>query len=161
MLRNVARNLDNVSYPEDPVDNLSIRYSMPRWILELWIPAYGMENVERMLQSFQEEQPLVIRCRDEMSRSICGRRAYMQNRIQYLPYAWQISGFDYLGGLESFRSGEFSVQDISSMLVGETADPQTNDYVIDVCAAPGGKIHPCGGKARRKRACGGKRSDAV
>ena len=50
VLRNVARNLDNVSYPEDPVDNLSIRYSMPRWILELWIPAYGMENVERMLQ---------------------------------------------------------------------------------------------------------------
>ena len=33
VLRNVARNLDNVSYPEDPVDNLSIRYSMPRWIL--------------------------------------------------------------------------------------------------------------------------------
>ena len=62
----------------------------------------------------------------------------MQNRIR-ICVCMADSGFDYLGGLESFRSGEFSVQDISSMLVGETADPQTNDYVIDVCAAPGGK----------------------
>lgn len=142
VLRNVARNLDNVSYPEDSVDNLSIRYSMPRWILELWIPAYGMENVERMLQSFQEEQPLVIRCRDEKVPEHLRAEGVHAEPHPYLPYAWQISGFDYLGGLESFRSGEFSVQDISSMLVGETADPQTNDYVIDVCAAPGGKsIH--------------------
>lgn len=142
VLRNVARNLDNVSYPEDPVDNLSIRYSMPRWILELWIPAYGMENVERMLQSFQEEQPLVIRCRDEKVPEHLRAEGVHAEPHPYLPYAWQISGFDYLGGLESFQNGEFSVQDISSMLVGETADPQENDYVIDVCAAPGGKsIH--------------------
>ena len=148
VLRNVARNLDNVSYPEDPVDNLSIRYSMPRWILELWIPAYGMENVERMLQSFQEEQPLVIRCRDEKVPEHLRAEGVHAEPHPYLPYAWQISGFDYLGGLESFQNGEFSVQDISSMLVGETADPQENDYVIDVCAAPGGKSTQLAGKMR-------------
>ena len=31
------------------------------------------------------------------------------------------------------------VQDVSSMLAGELADPQPGDRVIDVCAAPGGK----------------------
>ena len=32
-----------------------------------------------------------------------------------------------------------AVQDVSSMLVAEVADPKKGDYVIDVCAAPGGK----------------------
>ena len=41
--------------------------------------------------------------------------------------------------MESFQNGEFSVQDISSMLVSELAGPKEGDYVIDVCAAPGGK----------------------
>ena len=31
------------------------------------------------------------------------------------------------------------MQDVSSMLVGEAADPKAGDLVIDVCAAPGGK----------------------
>lgn len=142
VLRNVARNLESVAYPEEPVENLSIRYSMPRWILELWISAYGMEKVERMLQSFQKEQPLVIRCRDAHVPEHLRAEGVKAEPHPYLPYAWQISEFDHLGGLESFQKGEFSVQDISSMLVGEIAEPQKDDYVIDVCAAPGGKsIH--------------------
>ena len=51
----------------------------------------------------------------------------------------EISGLDYLAGLKSFKEGLFYVQDVSSMLVAETAAPKKNDYVIDVCAAPGGK----------------------
>ena len=39
----------------------------------------------------------------------------------------------------AFKRGWFQVQDVSSMLVAETAAPKKNDYVIDVCAAPGGK----------------------
>ena len=31
------------------------------------------------------------------------------------------------------------VQDVSSMLVAEIANPSKSDYVIDLCAAPGGK----------------------
>ena len=59
--------------------------------------------------------------------------------VPELPYAFEISGLDYLAGLKSFKEGLFYVQDVSSMLVAETAAPKKNDYVIDVCAAPGGK----------------------
>ena len=60
-------------------------------------------------------------------------------RHPYLLYAFEITGYDHLEGLESFREGLFAVQDVSSMLAGEVADPQRGAYVIDVCAAPGGK----------------------
>ncbi|MBQ8627143.1 MAG: methyltransferase domain-containing protein, partial [Agathobacter sp.] len=37
------------------------------------------------------------------------------------------------------QEGLFYIQDISSMMVAETAQPQEGNYIIDVCAAPGGK----------------------
>ena len=41
----------------------------------------------------------------------------------YLKEALILSDLDYLSALESFRDGAFQVQDVSSMLVGEVADP--------------------------------------
>lgn len=150
VLRNVARSLDAVKYPEDPVERLSVQYSMPMWILELWLKSYSMETVETMLKQFQSETPLTVRLR--LSQSSGSEEAEIksvteqleQEGVQvkqhpYLPYALCISGYDYLGGLKSFQEGKFSVQDISSMLVCEIAGPKQGDLVIDVCAAPGGK----------------------
>lgn len=150
VLRNVARNLEQVVYPQNPVQNLSVRYSMPVWILELWLKSYSIETVELMLEQFQRETPLTVRCKvaevqtkgknsvSELKKCLAeeGVRA---EQHPYLPYALCISGFDYLAGLDSFQKGLFSVQDISSMLVCEIADPKEGDRVIDVCAAPGGK----------------------
>ena len=147
VLRNVARKLDEVTYPKDPVEAISVRYSMPRWILDLWLEEYGMDTVEKILADFQSEKPVTIRCN-------CGRispgeleeklaaEGVTAVRHPYLPYAYSITGYDYLGDMESFRQGLFAVQDISSMLVGEIATPKEGNLIIDVCAAPGGKaIH--------------------
>lgn len=144
VLRNVARNLDQIEYPTEPLQRLSIQYSMPEWILNLWLKAYDSDIVEQMLQAFQRETPLTIRCNlrmvtpKQLKEHLEAEGVTVQVH-PYLEYAFHISGFDYLGDLESFQNGEFSVQDISSMLVSELAAPKEGDYVIDVCAAPGGK----------------------
>lgn len=144
VLRNVARNLDQIAYPTEPLKRLSIQYSMPEWILNLWLKAYDSDIVEQMLQAFQRETPLTIRCNLRMVTPKQLKEHLEAEGVTvkvhpYLEYAFHISGFDYLGDLESFQNGEFSVQDISSMLVSELAGPKEGDYVIDVCAAPGGK----------------------
>ena len=144
VLRNVARNLDQIEYPTEPLKRLSIQYSMPEWILNLWLKAYDSDIVEQMLQAFQRETPLTIRCNLRMVTPKQLKEHLEAEGVTvkvhpYLEYAFHISGFDYLGDLESFQNGEFSVQDISSMLVSELAAPKEGDYVIDVCAAPGGK----------------------
>lgn len=144
VLRNVARNLDQIAYPTESRQRLSIQYSMPEWILNLWLKAYDSDIVEQMLQAFQRETPLTIRCNLRMVTPKQLKEHLEAEGVTvkvhpYLEYAFHISGFDYLGDLESFQNGEFSVQDISSMLVSELAGPKEGDYVIDVCAAPGGK----------------------
>ena len=50
-----------------------------------------------------------------------------------------IGGYDYLEGLDAFRKGWIQVQDVTSAFVGEIASPEKDSYIIDVCAAPGGK----------------------
>ena len=144
VLRNVARNLNQIEYPTEPLKRLSIQYSMPEWILNLWLKAYDSDIVEQMLQAFQRETTLTIRCNLRMVTPKQLKEHLEAEGVTvkvhpYLEYAFHISGFDYLGDLESFQNGEFSVQDISSMLVSELAAPKEGDYVIDVCAAPGGK----------------------
>ena len=114
VLRNISRNLSTITYPDgqkDQIQYLSVRYSMPEWIVRQWINDYGMEQTEKMV------------CAD----------------MPELNYAFMISGFDHLNALASFREGLFYVQDVSSMMVAETVAPKKDSYIIDVCAAPGGK----------------------
>lgn len=144
VLRSVARGLDSVEYPKEKMEELSVRYSCPKWILDLWGGTYDTEVIEKMLNDFQKEKPVTIRC--------CLNRCIpeeLKERLEaegvtvaphpYLPYAFQISGYDHLSELAAFQEGLFTVQDISSMLVAEIASPKTGAQVIDVCAAPGGK----------------------
>ena len=147
VLRNTARNLDQVKYPSEQKAALSVAYSMPEWILNLWLEEYDINTVERMLADFQKEKPVTIRLNTsrilpEDLEARLRQEGVKAVRHPYLPYAYLMTGYDHLGELESFREGLFAVQDISSMLVGEIADPQEGDDIIDVCAAPGGKsIH--------------------
>ncbi len=145
VLRSIARNLDAVSYPEEgTLEYLSVVYSMPRWILEQWLGQYSREQVERMLQDFLQEKPTSIRCnlhqisREELKDKLI-REGVKVEDVPELSCALLISGYDYLAALPGFQEGDFQVQDISSMLVAQRAGPKAGDYVIDVCAAPGGK----------------------
>lgn len=146
VLRTISREMERISYP-DPTDTvkwLSVTYSMPEWILEQWFDVYDKEVVERMLRAFLEDRPTAIRCnlsrisRDELAERLREEGVNVQIS-ETIPAALFISGYDHLGALESFREGYFQVQDISSMEVSEWADPKEGDFIIDVCAAPGGK----------------------
>ena len=146
VLRNIDRNVNDIQYPktDNMVEYLSIKYSMPTWILEKWKKSYDWETIERILQGFLQEKGTIIRCNlKQISKEDLKKKLEAEGvtvtQHPYLEYALEISGYDYLGDLESFEDGDFQVQDLSSMLVAEIAAPKEGDYVIDVCAAPGGK----------------------
>ena len=63
VLRNISRNLDMVSYPDpsNEIACLSVRYSLPMWMVEKWISVYGKETVEKMGKAFLEERPVTVR----------------------------------------------------------------------------------------------------
>ena len=149
VLRNISRNLAEVKYPEksEPLAYLSVKYSIPEWILKNWMKVYDIETIEKMGNEFLKEKPVSIRCnlnqisKEELIEKLQGEDVEVTEDAE-IDCALYIAGYDYLGALQSFQDGDFYVQDVSSMRVAEWADPAEGDYVIDVCAAPGGKaIH--------------------
>lgn len=146
VLRNIARNLDQIEYPkkEQMIPYLSVTYSMPKWIVEMWVADYGKEKTEEMLQNFYIERPTTIRVNEnQISKAVLMDKLEKEGvKVEEHPFlqsALLISGYDYLGALDSFLEGDFQVQDAASIQVAERAGIKEGDYIIDVCAAPGGK----------------------
>ncbi|MCI5994641.1 MAG: 16S rRNA (cytosine(967)-C(5))-methyltransferase RsmB [Blautia sp.] len=147
VLRSVARNLDKVIYPDagtQPVACLSVRYSVPEWILKEWLEVYDFDTVEKICRDTHREKTTSIRCnldkasKEEIIASLQKQEISVKEN-PYLEYALEIGNYNYMKAIEAFKNGWFQVQDVSSMLVAEIAAPAWGDYCIDVCAAPGGK----------------------
>ena len=154
VLRTVIRQAEQLEYPpreRNLVRYLSVRYSMPETLVLRWLNDYGEQTTEKMLADFLEEKPLTIRCRTYLN-SVEDTCASLRSQgvtvepAPYLPYARRISNFNHILALDAFIQGRIQVQDVSSMLVAEIADPKKGDYVIDLCAAPGGKSLHIGDK---------------
>lgn len=142
VLRNISRNKESLSWPDD-----SVRYSMPDWIVSMWEDTYGKETAVSMMESFLKNNKTTVRCnfarasKAEILKSLQEQgvnvtESGISEGVLYL------ENYDYLEGLAAFNNGLIQVQDLSSTFVGEAADPKEGDYIIDVCGAPGGKsIH--------------------
>ena len=147
VLRTILRNKDTIEYPDinqDAVAYLSVRYSMPEWIVRLFLKEHGAENTEKMLMSFLEKKSTMIRINQskiekEKLLSLLLAEQVTVRESKLLPYALKISGMDQISEMSTFKKGYFQVQDISSMLVCELAGIREEQTVLDVCAAPGGK----------------------
>ena len=147
ILRSVIRGGDEIPYPDpvkEPIKALSVRFSMPEWIVRSWIAEYGPFVTGKMLESSLKVRPTVVRFKtDRISRNTILQSLASQGvtvkKAPYLPYAYILSDYNYLPALTAFKNGWIFPQDVSSMLVAEAASPMKGDYVIDMCAAPGGK----------------------
>lgn len=147
VLRNIIRHPEKVVLPDgdkEPDKYLSIKYSAPIWLVSQFIEQYGLTTTKAILKDFLKEKATSIRCNlnktsvENLINELKNEGVDVQ-KGDYLPYALKISNYDSIDSLTPFKNGLFTVQDESSMLVGEIANPQEHNLIIDVCAAPGGK----------------------
>lgn len=146
VLRKIAREYGSIRFPgkEEPEKYLSVIYSMPKWLVQRFLEQYGFEKTEKMLEAFLKEKPTTIRIREYLVEKEAVLESLKSQKVTvekapYVENAYYVKDYDYLPALDAFRVGSIQVQDVSSMLVGDIAAPKEGDYVIDLCAAPGGK----------------------
>ena len=149
VLRNIARNKEKIVWPDPEKDWLkavSVRYSMPVFLVKLWERDYGRGQTEKMCQALLEIKPVSVRISEALSAEEqeelvqeWKNRGILCERHPFLSYAWNCRNLEGLDRLPGFSEGFGTVQDVSSMLVTECAGVRTGDFVLDVCAAPGGK----------------------
>lgn len=140
VLRTIVREKDKLLLP----DSLSIRYSMPRWIVDRWTNSYGKETTESILKSFFGSAPLAVHLTkptlteaDLLSR--WDAEGVKVTPAPDLPGAYFLSGIQRLSAMQTFREGLFFVQDISSMRALSEIPLHPSMEVLDLCGAPGGK----------------------
>ena len=146
VLRKISKNKENL--PEIPGQNperyLSVRYSHPRWLVKRLLPILGREETERFLAANNEVAPMTVQVNPlkTTAEKLCVELT--EQGVTVRPHAWvpdclELSGTGDLTTLQSFRDGEFLVQDPAARLVSLVAGVKPGQRVLDVCAAPGGK----------------------
>ena len=149
ILRNIAREKENLPQPDktlDPWKYLEVKYSMPLWLIQEFEKSYGMELTEKMLEGMLKVRPVMLRFSPMLSeqerQQLCDNMEKGQVVLRQSPYLSYMYNADHLDGISSlpgFDEGVFAVQDVSSALAVEMAGIDKNDFVMDACAAPGGK----------------------
>lgn len=151
--------IGNLPLPDEktaPILHDSVKYSMPEWLVELWQREYGREIARTILQGLMAIHPVSLRFSLGISEaereSLCAsmrERGMKLAQSPYLPYVYLVEHAEGAEALPGFDQGLCTVQDISSVLAVEAAGIGESDFVVDVCAAPGGKSILASEKARQ------------
>lgn len=146
VLRNLSRGKDEIAWPDreaDPMAYLSVMGSMPLWLVEKLVAAYGPEEAGRVILYREEEHPVCVRpnltrLSDAEFVTLLHEKGWRAER-GLAPHAWLVYGAGDLAADADYRAGRFSIQGQSSMLAAEALEVRPGMKVLDACAAPGGK----------------------
>ncbi len=153
VMRAIAAGKDGRTYPPaDTPEGMSVRYSMPLWMVKKWLSLYGAEVTEKLLCAMLSERPLCVHMNLSLAQEEQIKKSLEEQGIEaaahpYSPEALILSGAGRPDGIEAFKNGWLQVQDISSQLASSLAVRALREVsghpgpfrVMDLCAAPGGK----------------------
>lgn len=146
VLRGYMRRKGEILLPDKEADfreYLSVKYSFPYEIIDMWLKEYGREGCEKILEASNQRPEMSIRVN------------IMKTDVETLKEQLLNDGFEVSDGkfssrsirvkgsglleIDLYKDGMFSVQDEASTATADLLGPEPGDNVIDVCAAPGGK----------------------
>jgi len=148
VLRKAAVAAESGELPEiagDPMHQLSIRYSHPDWLVREFCDILGRDGAKALLVANNAEGAPVtaqvntlLASTDEVLR-LLRAEGVEASRHEWLKDCIEMRAMGNITRLDAFERGLIYVQDVSARLSVIAAEPKKGNYVIDGCAAPGGK----------------------
>lgn len=146
LLRNVARNLDNLPAPEreNTTEFFSVMYSCPNWLTEKLVSQFGESTCEEILSDSLLPHRAMIRVNMLKATpteliEILKKEGICAEQSTDVPQCLVIRGPIDINSSNAYKEGYYTLQNINSMRTAIALDPKRGETVIDVCAAPGGK----------------------
>ncbi len=149
VLRNIEREsardykwLNNLTNLEG-AERISILYSHPLWLVKRWISEFGFENAENYCKFNQLDYPHFIRpnllkSSAEILKSFLIRNEVEFEELDYLEGVFKLpSGIQKVIDSQEWQSGDFVIQDETSILTGKIIAENIRGNYADICAAPG------------------------
>ena len=126
----------------NPVKYLSVKESVPEWLVQYLIDSWGLDKAKSVLNSINEPAKNSVR----ISKLADKEQVFAQlERDNYQPQWSKLSSDDVIlshGGISEsdlFEEGKLTIQDEAASLVVEAFDFEQDEHVLDACSAPGGK----------------------
>lgn len=146
VLRSFLRRKQEISLPDrkkEPIQALSLSYSVPEWICRLWCDSYGMETAERILDTLNTPPAMTLTVntlKNTPSELLSLMKAAgiptRQGRLS--PNSLRLTGSLPWERLSPFE-GRYFVQDETCALCVLALDAKPGECILDACACPGGK----------------------
>lgn len=144
VLRTVARNKDNIEYPKDRTEYLSVKYSYPSWIIEYWLEEMDYSTVEKicMANSISPRVSICVNTLKTDKTTLAGMLEAEGMEIDsntLLDNSLYLYRTNNIAESKAYKKGLFHIMDESSLMSVKALAPEKGSTVLDVCAAPGGK----------------------
>ena len=146
VLRSAVRDPHKSDFPTgDDLKSLALRNFHPLWLVKLFVKEFGLDATKKILAFDNTDPPLCLRVNFLKTTREDVLNALKKFGMQAEPSTYAPEGIickKNHGALDKFqplRNGLCQVQDESSMTAARLLNPQPGEFVIDCCAAPGGK----------------------
>ena len=115
----------------------SVQYSLPVWLDKALIEEYGEERALAIFESLYQRNKSSIRVIDLSEKEQLAQM--LEANESLIATSALVKNQGHFAGHSLFREGRITIQDESSQLVAPALDLQGDEWVLDACAAPGGK----------------------
>lgn len=144
VLRSFSKEFSEDSIPKgESLKALSIRHSFSKDIIKLWIDQLGVSETISLMEASNLRPPVFIRPNKLKIKKEELKEELIKINIESFNGKIAKNGISIKGdNLVSnflYKEGYFSFQDEASIYAIEKLKPGEGDFVLDLCAAPGGK----------------------
>lgn len=140
-LRNYLRNKDLEIKKLHDEKNYEILYSIPQYFCDILEKQYGSENLNQAIISLKKIPYLSVRV-NKLKYSEKEFEEFLKERdiqiIKKVDSVYYVNSGLIINSKE-FKEGKIIIQDASSYLAAKNLGVKSDDLVLDICAAPGGK----------------------
>jgi 16S rRNA (cytosine967-C5)-methyltransferase len=139
----VLRSLLRAGEPAVPAEDLELRCSLPRWILDELAPMAGTD-LASIAEALAQPAPMIgrvnrLRATLEAVVAELAESGIIATPIAGVPMALRLDGAGDPARNAAFQAGRWTVQDAGAQLVALAAAPRPGQRVLDACAGVGGK----------------------
>lgn len=141
----LTQQLQSIIQSVDEEQRISLETFHPSWFVRYCQKLMGHEEALAFLKGSINPPPNYIRINtlvaeeDAILSKLATDRVKLE-KIQILNYTYKVLETKKpLNSLQSYKEGEFYIQDKASCFATQVADPKKGTVVLDICAAPGAK----------------------
>ena len=133
----ILRKIEKSDYEEintiaNSITRISLKYSMPEWIVKKFCDEYGDEETANICQNLNLRPNISVRLNRLKDKIDIGEKGILEDfRV--------ITGTKNITKTKEYIEGNITIQDEAAGLSSFILNPKEGEMILDACSAPGGK----------------------